>query len=193
MARRITIIQGHPDPAGHHFGHALADAYSEGTAAAGHEVRRIDVAKIDFPLLRTFDEFYHGTSPDVVRPSQELIRWADHLVIFYPLWLGDMPALFKGFLEQTFRPDFAFAVKPGGKMEKRFGGKSARIVVTMGMPELVYRWYYRAHSVKSLERNILHFTGIRPVTTTLIGMVQGNEAKRKRWLEKLRTLGRRGN
>jgi len=25
MNRRIVIIQGHPDPAGNHFGHALAD------------------------------------------------------------------------------------------------------------------------------------------------------------------------
>jgi len=38
MARRVAIIQGHPDPAGGHFGHALADAYAEGALAAGHAV-----------------------------------------------------------------------------------------------------------------------------------------------------------
>jgi hypothetical protein len=27
----------------------------------------------------------------------------------------------------------------------------------MGMPAAVYRWFYRAHSLKSLERNILGF------------------------------------
>jgi hypothetical protein len=26
---RVTIIQGHPDPAATHFGHALADAYAK--------------------------------------------------------------------------------------------------------------------------------------------------------------------
>jgi putative NADPH-quinone reductase len=28
-------------------------------------------------------------------------------VIIYPLWLGAMPALLKGFFEQVFRPGFA--------------------------------------------------------------------------------------
>ena len=30
MSRRIAIIQGHPDPNGGHFGHALAQSYAEG-------------------------------------------------------------------------------------------------------------------------------------------------------------------
>ena len=34
----------------------------------------------------------------------------------------------------------------------------------MGMPALVYRYYFRAHSVKSLERNILGFVGIAPIS-----------------------------
>ena len=38
MTRRIAIIQGHPDPAGHHLLHAMADAYAEGASAAGHQV-----------------------------------------------------------------------------------------------------------------------------------------------------------
>ena len=53
MPRRVTIIQGHPDPAGNHLCHALADAYAEGAAVAGHEITRIEVARFDFPILRT--------------------------------------------------------------------------------------------------------------------------------------------
>jgi len=52
MPRRITLIQGHPDPAGNHFDHALADAYAAGAARAGHPVRRIEAARLEFPLLR---------------------------------------------------------------------------------------------------------------------------------------------
>jgi putative NADPH-quinone reductase len=40
MSRRLTIIQGHPDPAGNRLCHALADAYAGGAAVAGHAVRR---------------------------------------------------------------------------------------------------------------------------------------------------------
>ena len=56
--------------------------------------------------------------------------------------------------------------------KKLLGGRSARLVVTMGMPALVYRWYFRAHSIKALERNILGFVGIAPIDETLIGSIE---------------------
>ena len=34
------------------------------------------------------------------------MQWAEHLVFLFPLWLGDMPAVLKGFLEQLMRPGF---------------------------------------------------------------------------------------
>lgn len=119
--------------------------------------------------------------------------WADRLVVIYPLWLGAMPALLKGFFEQALRP--GFAIESGGRFgwKRRLSGKSARVVVTMGVPGLVYRWLYRAHTLKSLERNILKFCGINPVRVTVIGMVEGmSETKRDRWLNRLREFGRKG-
>jgi hypothetical protein len=50
-------------------------------------------------------------------------------------------------------------------------GKSARFVITTGMPVLVYRRYFRAHRPKHLERNILRFSGIRPIRESPSGMV----------------------
>lgn len=62
----------------------------------------------------------------------------------------------------------------------------------MGMPALIYRWNFRAHSVKSLERNVLGFVGIAPVHETLIGTVGNFTAEdATRWLDKLRRLGQR--
>jgi putative NADPH-quinone reductase len=192
MGKRVLLIQGHPDASRAHFCHALADAYAAGASAAGHEIRRVDVARLEFPLLRSEDEYEHSPLPESLREPQADIAWAEHLVLFFPLWLGDMPALLKGFLEQVARPEFTF----GGAQEnpfthKKLAGRSARVVVTMGMPALVYRWYFRAHSVRSLERNILGFVGIAPINETLIGMV-GNlsDSAAKKWLRKLEKLGR---
>lgn len=84
-----------------------------------------------------------------------------------------MPALLKGFLEQIARPGFALSNSNGGVPKKLLSGRSARLVVTMGMPATVYRWLFRAHSIKALERNILGFIGIAPIHKTLIGMVEG--------------------
>jgi putative NADPH-quinone reductase len=195
MATHIAIIQGHPDHGGAHFGHALADAYAEAARTAGHEVRRIEVAQLVFPWLRSKQEWERGATPQSILEAQATIGWAGHLVILYPLWLGSMPAVFKAFLEQTFRPGFAIAQGEAGKSWKQYlTGKSARVVVTMGMPAFVYRWYFRAHSLKSLERNILRFCGIGPVRTDLIGMVDAaNGTQREKWLEKMRALGRRAS
>jgi putative NADPH-quinone reductase len=193
MPRRIAIIQGHPDPRGDRYGHALARSYAEGAAAGGHDVRTVDLARLEFPLLRRKDDWDGGAPPDGVRQAQEAIRWADHLVILYPLWLGTMPALLKAFLEQAFRPGFAIGRGgAGSSWKKLLTGKSARVVVTMGMPALVYRWFFRAHSLKSLERNILGFVGIGPIRETLVGTVEASAASRERWLAKLRALGARG-
>lgn len=170
--KRILLLQGHPDVRTRHLCHALEDAYAAGAQAAGHTVRRLQVAKLDFPLLRSQAEWEHGALPPALAPAQADIVWAEHLVLFFPLWLGDMPAVLKGFLEQVARPGFAFkAGRENGFGHKGLSGRSARVVVTMGMPALVYRWYFRAHSVKSLERNVLGFVGFAPVKETLIGMV----------------------
>jgi putative NADPH-quinone reductase len=191
MAQHIAILHGHPDPRGNRFGHALADAYAEGAKAAGHELRRIDVATLEFPLLRNKEDFESGVASEAIRQAQSTIRWADHIVIFFPLWLGEMPALLKAFLEQVFRPGFAFeASKTGGLPKKLLAGKSARIVVTMGMPAFFYRWYYGAHGLKNLKRNILGFAGFRPIKDTLIGMIEARNIRHAKWLDNMRTLGR---
>lgn len=189
----ITLIQGHPDPAGGHLCNALADAYRRGAEQAGFEVHAIEVARLDFPLIRNKDDFEHGERPACIREAQAQIQASGHLVLVYPLWLGTLPALLKGFLEQVFRYDFAFEPQDGGRFDRKLVGRSARIVVTMGMPALAYRWFYGAHSLKGIERNILKFAGIRPVRESLFGMVENVDAgKRARWLEQMERLGRDG-
>lgn len=190
--RNILVIQGHPDAHGDHYCHGLAKAYSDSATAAGHEVSTINVAELEFPLLRSQQEWSAESPPVDIKKAQNAIERANHLLIVYPLWLGTTPALLKAFFEQVFRPGFAIDLVAGGRWRKRLTGKSARVVVTMGMPAAVYRVWFRAHSLKSLERNILSFVGIRPVRATLIGMVGRSDARRRHWLARLATLGRQG-
>lgn len=191
--RRILIIDGHPDPRGSRYVHALAAAYGKGAAEGGHDVQTLEIASIEFSSVRSNEDFRKGKPPIAIAEAQEAVAWADHLVILYPLWLGSMPGLLKSFFEQLMRPGFAFAAARGkGLPRKLLVGKSARIIVTMGMPSLFYRWYYRAHSLKSLERNILAFCGIDPIRASLVGMVEGlSPSQRRTWLDKIEKLGRR--
>ncbi|AOL24289.1 Putative NADPH-quinone reductase [Erythrobacter litoralis] len=187
---RITIIDGHPDPDPDRFVHALARTYAD-AARVSHEVRDVEIAALDFPLLRDPAQWRNGKVPPGLEQVQRDIEWAEHLVFLYPLWLGDVPALFKGFLEQVLRPGFAIQPKEGGLFGKLLLGKSARVIVTMGMPAAGYRLYFFSHSLRSLKRNMLHFVGISPVRMTLIGSVEDADA-RARGLRKVGDLGRRG-
>ena len=146
---------------------------------------------IDFPLLRTAEDFHNGKAPQSIEEAQQKIIWADHLLILFPLWLGAMPAVLKAFFEQTLRPGFAFAEAKKGRLPKKLlRGKTSRIVVTMGMPGFFYRFYLRAHSLKSLEKNVLAFCGIKPVGSSVIGMIEGMSAKqRANWLARMAALG----
>jgi Putative NADPH-quinone reductase (modulator of drug activity B) len=187
---RILLIDGHPDPAPRRLCHALADAYLEGARAAGHTVTRIDLAGLDVPLLRSQEAFTGGAVPPELTGAAEALCAAEHVVVVFPLWLGTMPALLKAFFEQVMRPGVAFEYQANGLPKTLLKGRSARVVVTMGMPALVYRWWFRAHGVANLRRNILGFVGIGPVRETLLGGAETAEtATRERWLVRLRALG----
>lgn len=193
MSQRILIVDGHPDPAGERLVHALVQAYREGAEAGMHEVLTLRVADLSFPLLRTQADYENGEPSPPIRDCQSMLDWATHVVIVYPLWLGSMPAMLKGLLEQALRPGFAFSAKQQGRWPVKLqSGKSARVVITMGMPGWLYRWYFRAHSLRSLQRNILHFVGFRRVRATLIGNVANlSSTQRQACLERMRRLGLR--
>jgi putative NADPH-quinone reductase len=190
MQRKIFLIEAHPDAGAGHYGDALADAYAAGAEQGGHSIDRLRLNSIEFPLLKSASEWRDGEPPADIARAQQAVRAA--VVLFYPLWLGDMPALLKAFLEQLLRPAFAFTEPKGKLPEQLLKGRSARIVVTMGMPALAYRLFYRAHSVRSMKRNILHFSGIRPVRTSLVGTVEGKPKHRQAWLERMHGLGHSG-
>ena len=188
---RILVLQAHPDGQARHFLHALADAYVEGARAGGHEVRVVELAALDIPLLRSQREWEQQPVPASLAAAQQDIAWAEHLVILFPLWLGDMPAMLKAFLEQVARPGFAFGAGARNAFTaKGLKGRSARVIVTMGMPAFVYRWWFAAHSVRSLKRNVLQFVGISPVRSTLVGGAAAVAPERaQRWFAEMRRLG----
>lgn len=188
---RILILNGHPHDDPDHFVHALARAYQK-EAEICHTVQRIDLAKLDIPILRDPVDFQSGTVPEQLKNAQEAIKWAEHIVLLFPLWLGGMPALLKAFLEQIARPGFAIENLPNGRFKKLLKGRSARVVITMGMPAFAYRFYFRGHSMKELKRNILGFVGFSPVRVTLIGSVETSESGRHKALRKVARLGWRG-
>lgn len=143
-------------------------------------------------LLRDPADF--DSSPDApILKAQAQIIAADHLVIIFPLWLGTMLAVARAFFEQALRHSFAVAQDQHGGFPKHdLKGKTARMVVTMGMPGFAYRWMFGAHGVRCLERSILGMSGIRPVSRTLVGSLGAmTRQKAEKLLRPIRSPGRR--
>ena len=189
MSKHILIINGNPDPAPERLSGGIANAYAAAAAGAGHSVARLDIGSLEFPILRSGADFLTEPHAPEIMAARDEIRRADHLVFIYPLWLGGPPALLKAFMEQVARAGFALQPGKGGIPLGQLKGKSARVIVTMGMPALAYRLVYRAHGVRAFNRSILGIAGIRPVTTSYFGAV-GLERRCREAVQAAMLLGR---
>ncbi len=189
---RIAIIVGHPQD--QTFCAALANAYARGALAAGHDVKTFALSHMTFdPILHEGYRKEQPLEPDLREACDWLAR-SDHWVFVFPLWCGDMPALLKGFIERILQPDLIRRHNSEHAMNWRiFENKTARLIMTMGMPVLVYRLWYGPHAIKLIKHNILHFIGVKPVRETLFGMVTDVPTdKRLAWLKDVEALGRAG-
>jgi putative NADPH-quinone reductase len=187
---RILILNGHPDPSPARLSAALAEAYARGARAGGHSVARLDVGALDLSPVASAEEFL-AVPPRQAVAVQAAIRDCDHLVLIFPLWLGGAPAKLKAVLEQVFRYDFALSTA-GGAPRGLLSGRSARLVVTMGMPAPIFRWIFGAHGLKALSRGVFWLSGFRPVRETILGGVPPEGVKFDgRWLSLMEALGRR--
>lgn len=83
--KKVLVILGHPRLES--YGNALSQAYERGAKEAGAEVKRLELARLEFSanVARSPD---YDNNVDEIEPSlkeaQDLIRWADHLVFVYP-------------------------------------------------------------------------------------------------------------
>lgn len=190
MTRNIAILYGHPDPSTDRLCYALAKAYQDAALLTGHAVRFVKISDLKYDTLISSQDFQEGVIPKDIFDVQNTLQWADHYLLIFPLWMGSMPGQFKMFLEQVFRPGFALDYSKQGFPGKMLKGKSADIVVTMGMPKLAYESYYFSHGIRNLRRNILYFCGIKPVHLTYIGGVETASKKQSsKWFEKMAELG----
>jgi NAD(P)H dehydrogenase (quinone) len=184
---RIAIIVGHARE--DTFCEALGEAYRRGAEAGGHQAALFVTAKMTFdPVLHEGFTKIQPLEPDL-QAAHDAIMEADHLVFIFPLWLGTLPAIFKGFLERVLQPDLVEPAK-NGKFTKIFRGKSARVIMTMGMPGFIYRWYFVAFALRMLKRNILGFVGVSPIRSTIHGMIESATPEtRQSWLADAEAMG----
>lgn len=147
----VLWVLAHPDPRS--LTASLAADGRRMLTGLGHEVRVrdlhamrwnpvVDAADFDHdPARRLFvgpaakDAVRRGTLAPEIRAEQEHLRWADTVVLHFPLWWHGMPAILKGWVDRVFVNGFAFGVtdpETGAPLRYGDGGLAGRraLVVT---------------------------------------------------------------
>lgn len=191
MANKILVVLAHPQSKS--YCAALGQAYVDGARAAGAQVREINLADLHFnPVSVGSHDKPAELEPDL-RKAQEDIQWAEHLVFIYPILWGTLPALLKGFIERVLTPGFAVNFhKDSPLWDKLLKGRSARLIVTLNTPPLLYRLLFRRAGHITMKRSILEFCGIAPVRITDVGPMKNASAQRReKWIREVHALGAR--
>ncbi len=191
MKRKILIVLAHPQVKS--YCGALAQAYADGARASGAEVRQMNLAELSFNPVGTGSLEKPLALEPALQQAQADIQWAEHLVFVYPILWGTIPALLKGFIERVFAPGFAVNFRNDSPLwDRLLKGRSARLLVTLNTPPLLYRLLFRRAGHITMKRSILEFCGITPVKITDIGPLKNASAdKREQWLQQARALGAR--
>lgn len=181
-SKNVLIISVHSDA--ERLGLALATAYADTATAAGHNVRWLQLDKLNFnPVLPGYRNA-PPLEPDLQAAQADLL-WAEHISLVYPIWWGSVPALLKGFLDRVLLPGFAFKYQPGKKYpQPLLSGKTAHLLLTMDTPPWYFRWVYRAPGLQQISRTTLAFCGIKPLKSIMLGpVISSTLPQRQRWLQ----------
>lgn len=135
---RVHLLLAHPLPES--FCAAIAERAEAALAAGGHQVDRLDLYREDFePRLTPAErQAYYNPPADLsaVAPYVDRLRAADKLVLVFPQWWFNMPAILKGWFDRVFQPGIAFDHTPGyGQIRPRLDNiDSVLAVTTLGSP-----------------------------------------------------------
>ncbi|MDR3098855.1 MAG: NAD(P)H-dependent oxidoreductase [Paraburkholderia sp.] len=152
----VLIVYAHPEPRS--LNGALKDFARERLTQAGHAVQVSDLYAMNWkavldaqdapgraatapfnPSLDSKQAFASGTQSADIAREQEKLRWADAVILQFPLWWFSMPAILKGWIERVYAYGFAYGV--GEHSDRRWGdrygestlaGKRAMLLVTAG-------------------------------------------------------------
>ncbi|HEV7367551.1 NAD(P)H-dependent oxidoreductase [Arenibaculum sp.] len=149
--------------------HPLADSFAAAVhrsavgalRARGHEVVETDLYAEGFEPCLTAAEraayFDPGYDAAAVRPLLERLQWSQGLVLTYPHWWFDAPAILKGWYDRVWAPGAAFRHdRDGGRIEPLLTELSRVAVLTsFGSPWWLVELYMRNPARRILKRGLL--------------------------------------
>jgi len=127
----VLWIYAHPDPSS--LNGALRDEGVATLRESGHHVRESDLYAMHWnPVVDRI-----ATIPEDVRAEHEKLAWADAVIVQFPLWWADTPAILKGWFDRVLVQGYGYDYRDETGHTLRYGngvlaGKRALVVVTAG-------------------------------------------------------------
>jgi len=192
---RFLVLYAHPVPDS--FGSAVHRAVLDGLTEAGHQIDDCDLYAENFQPVLTENErrAYHtvGANTATVLPHVERLLRAEGVVFVYPTWWYGMPAMLRGYIDRVWLPGVAFELVNGRTRPLLQQLQRYAVVTTYGSP-----WWLNKLVVADPNRHammrgmrLLASRHARTLWLAIYGMDDAGEAKRRRFLEKVRTRMRR--
>jgi putative NADPH-quinone reductase len=184
--KKMLIIQGHPDSGS--YCQALFEEFRDGVNKDRWEIETLELGKLDFdPVLRF--GYRQRMEPDpVIERSQELLKWADHVVLVFPVWWAQVPSLLKGWMERVLTPGFAYNFNGKTyKLERHLAGRTATLIMTSQAPT----WLPTVGGTRALARlvkNALGECGIKVTRSLRQGFLTSawdSDERRQRFVAKV--------
>ncbi|MCL2038231.1 NAD(P)H-dependent oxidoreductase [Candidatus Saccharibacteria bacterium] len=183
MKRKVLVVLGHPDSKG--FNNEIFDTFVKNIDRTKSDVKTLQLGKMKFdPVLRF--GYRKFMKPDAeIEKSQELVKWADHIVFIYPIWWSSMPSLLKGWIDRVFTPGYAYNMKSFFRHDGHLAGRTAELIMTSDGPGFYYK--FLAPTPTRLMRNhILKLCGIKVKKVRIFGQTGTASSERKaKFLEKI--------
>lgn len=156
---QFQIILAHPLEDS--FCAAIAKEAQEHLLAEGHEVDFLDLYKEGFDPRLTPRErrAYYGEEPPPAAMDSytQRLQATDKLVLVFPQWWFNFPAILKGYFDRVFQPGVAFDHTPGyGQIRPRLSRLSGVLAVTtLGSPWWVSAFFMGDPAGRQLKRGIV--------------------------------------
>jgi len=189
---RILLVLAHPLQES--FAASVALTAREALEASGHVVDLLDLYAEDFDprLSNTERGGYFDASYDTsaVASIVDRLRAADGLVLVFPQWWFNFPAILKGFFDRVFAPGVAFTHDvAGGRIVPQLTNiRLLYALTTTGSPWWLVHFYMGNPVRRLLKRGIANFCSRKLVfrMMSLHDMDRATESRRKAHLERIR-------
>ncbi|ENN89405.1 putative NAD(P)H oxidoreductase [Rhizobium freirei PRF 81] len=162
---RILLVLAHPLEDS--FAAAMAKAAQDTLAAGGHEVDLLDLYREGFdPRLSQAERggyFNHPYDTSGVDDIVARLRAAEGLILVFPQWWFNFPAILKGFFDRAFAPGVAFTHDPaGGRIVPKLTNiRLFWALTTTGSPWWIVHLYMGNPVRRLLKRGIAAFCAKR--------------------------------